>query len=619
MHKKTIKALTLFLILGVLCISFPINTFASRSFSVTWLNDKSLEFYGFSEGLLRVERYNLYGFIDATGKEVIPVIYEDADLFKDGLAKVKKDGRYGYIDKTGKEVIPIIYYNLGNFSEGLAAAQWSDKNNRVKWGYIDKTGKAVIPFIYDEANEFKEGIAEVYKDGSYGLIDKKGNEISLFYDEIHPFSEGIARVVEYRGFERRKIFGYIDNKGNEIVPPIYNMAEDFKEGFARVYAYDESGNGLYGFIDKTGKEVIPLIYEQAGDFSEGLARVGIFIGRSQYAYGFIDKTGKEVIPLTYQMVGDFKEGVAWVSNGNKRGLIDKTGKVILPMEYRQIREFSEGLAAVEEGGKFGFVDNKGNIVIPLIYDFAYDFNDGVAVVSKDSKYGLIDKTGKEIAPIVYDNIFTYNGVFSFSDDLARIEKDNKVGFIDRTGKEVVPLIYDDAGNFNDGVALVKSGDMVGIICDTAKLPKDQIEKEAVATPTSSKVLVNGMEKSFNAYNIDGYNYFKLRDLAAVLRTTEKKFEVSWDNERKAINLISNKPYTMVGGELSKGDGKVKTAIPNTNVIYKDGKEINLTAYAIDGNNYFKLRDIAQVFNFGVTWDNNTKTIGIDTSIGYVAD
>jgi len=32
-------------------------------------------------------------------------------------------------------------------------------------------------------------------------------------------------------------------------------------------------------------------------------------------------------------------------------------------------------------------------------------------------------------------------------------------------------------------------------------------------PTTSKVLVNGKIVEFEAYNINGYNYFKLRDLA----------------------------------------------------------------------------------------------------------
>lgn len=140
-----------------------------------------------------------------------------------------------------------------------------------------------------------------------------------------------------------------------------------------------------------------------------------------------------------------------------------------------------------------------------------------------------------------------------------------------------------------------------------------------ATPISSKVIVDGNEISFDAYTIEGNNYFKLRDLATVVSETEKEFEVTWDGEKNAINLISNKTYTLLGGEMTKGDGKPKTPVLNTSIIYKDGKELKLTAYTINGSNYFKLRDIAEAFDIGVTWDSNTKTIGIDTTTGYVVD
>jgi len=46
-------------------------------------------------------------------------------------------------------------------------------------------------------------------------------------------------------------------------------------------------------------------------------------------------------------------------------------------------------------------------------------------------------------------------------------------------------------------------------------------------PTTSKVLVNGKIVEFEAYNINGYNYFKLRDLAQAVNNTEKNFEVTW--------------------------------------------------------------------------------------------
>ena len=140
--------------------------------------------------------------------------------------------------------------------------------------------------------------------------------------------------------------------------------------------------------------------------------------------------------------------------------------------------------------------------------------------------------------------------------------------------------------------------------------------KADAKPTASKVLVNSAATSFEAYNINGNNYFKLRDIAKVVSGTEKQFDVEYNSEVKAINLLSGKAYTAVGGEMAAGDGMAKSAVLNTSKIYKDGKEITLTAYNINGNNYFKLRDLASAFNIGVTWDGATNTVGIDTSLEY---
>lgn len=142
-------------------------------------------------------------------------------------------------------------------------------------------------------------------------------------------------------------------------------------------------------------------------------------------------------------------------------------------------------------------------------------------------------------------------------------------------------------------------------------------KVITANPTTSKVLVNGKTVTFEAYVIDGNNYFKLRDFAQAVNKTAKNFEVTWDGKNNAINLISNKAYTSAGGELTKGDGKAKVATPTTSKIYKDGKEISLTAYTIGGNNYFKLRDMAKAFNIGVFWDGATNTVIIDTTKDYV--
>lgn len=140
----------------------------------------------------------------------------------------------------------------------------------------------------------------------------------------------------------------------------------------------------------------------------------------------------------------------------------------------------------------------------------------------------------------------------------------------------------------------------------------------VAKPTESKVLVNGVSKSFDAYSINDNNYFKLRDLAFVLNGTEKQFEVTWDGSKNAINMLSGKAYTVTNTELTKGDGKAKDAKLNTSAIYIDGQKVNLTAYTIGESNYFKLRDVMQAFNVGLGWDGAANTITIDTTVPYEA-
>jgi len=141
----------------------------------------------------------------------------------------------------------------------------------------------------------------------------------------------------------------------------------------------------------------------------------------------------------------------------------------------------------------------------------------------------------------------------------------------------------------------------------------------VAKPTASTVLVDGKSVAFDAYTINDNNYFKLRDLAFVLSGTAKQFDVGWDDANDAISLTSGKPYTVAGGEMaSKGAGDKKPAV-TASKIFLNGKEAQFTAYNIDENNYFKLRDIGQAIDFGVDWDEAKNTIAINTNKGYTQD
>lgn len=142
---------------------------------------------------------------------------------------------------------------------------------------------------------------------------------------------------------------------------------------------------------------------------------------------------------------------------------------------------------------------------------------------------------------------------------------------------------------------------------------------ATATPNASTVFINGSPMSFDAYTINGNNYFKLRDLAFVLSGSEVQFDVAWDQSANAIRLTSGLSYTPVGGEMTGKGTTNQVAIPNQSSVLLNGNAIQLTAYTINGNNYFKLRDMGQLFNFAVTWDGVQNRILIQTDSPYVAE
>ncbi len=127
------------------------------------------------------------------------------------------------------------------------------------------------------------------------------------------------------------------------------------------------------------------------------------------------------------------------------------------------------------------------------------------------------------------------------------------------------------------------------------------------------LIIDGEKISVQAYNVAGNNYFKLRDVAMFLNGSEKQFSVAWNGKTRSISLITGESYSAVGGELSEGDGVNKRGLLSTASITKDGSRISPKGYNVSGNNYYKLRDLGDYFNFFVGWDGVKREIIISTS------
>ena len=136
--------------------------------------------------------------------------------------------------------------------------------------------------------------------------------------------------------------------------------------------------------------------------------------------------------------------------------------------------------------------------------------------------------------------------------------------------------------------------------------------QSLGLPSAHDVRVNGQLVAFTAFNIDGSNFFRLRDVAFAVNGTRSQFDVVWDEAMGAINILPGRGYVAVGTEMARGGGQAAPAMPSLAQINVAGQRAGLRAYNIEGYTYFMLRDLGAALGFVVYWDDAQRTVLIDT-------
>jgi hypothetical protein len=159
------------------------------------------------QGLIRASKKSGEGFIDKTGKIIVPLTFARLFPFSENLAifEGKDPGYFGLINSTGTVIVKPTYTEIREFKNGMSVVSTSVFDNEAaksvtKNGYIDSTGKEVILPKYLGATDFsKEGFALV-SDSTYNyFIDKLGNRMPLKFDpigkDISVYVNGFSKIV----------------------------------------------------------------------------------------------------------------------------------------------------------------------------------------------------------------------------------------------------------------------------------------------------------------------------------------------------------------------------------------------------------------------------------------
>jgi len=254
-----------------------------------------------------------------------------------------------------------------------------------------------ITTIYKIANErLVRGVLDIDRKESFPYFDFLG----FFYNDLAQ-AEIVGRC------------GFVDRDLRWVIPPKYDICDDFSEGLAFV----QKGTTTI-LIDTVGHEIAK--WDEAfvtGKFSNGLANVSKMTDDGERRLvAYVNTVGEFVIPFGEELIvehpydlldenDEYSESLIRRKYRGKYGFIDKGLNVIIPLEYRWASRFSAGVAAVRKNGKYGFIDAKGNITIPLIYDNAIHFVGNYAAVEKNARWFFIDASGNVVNEKMYDRIY----------------------------------------------------------------------------------------------------------------------------------------------------------------------------------------------------------------------
>ena len=259
------------------------------------------------------------------------------------------------------------YEELGSFSEGMAAVMRDGK-----WGYINTKGEEVIPCqfpnadYYNTASPFHEGLALIQKDGKWGFINTKGDEvipINIEAEAVGRFSEGLAFV-----YKSGEDFSVIDKEGNTLFSDkCINFGEyytdDFDESVLPFYRqgllYVRISYDKFTVYDKQGNKTKEINQETKDelDKQEDSKPYTIFLKEFDdnevlYTVGLKDANGTELLPAIYDEIENY---------GLEQYFDAPNGVVLVVLEEIGDDVF-EGYAGELENTKryYGYADLKGN-------------------------------------------------------------------------------------------------------------------------------------------------------------------------------------------------------------------------------------------------------------------
>jgi hypothetical protein len=321
------------------------------------------------------------GYIDSTGKIILPIKYSRTSDFSNGLGTYKEPGakKLYWIDASGKIVRELNFsVSIGNFEKGLAT--YNDYVDGILLeGLMDMNGNIVVKNRYTYLGRLSSKYFHASnQEHNHGIINTAGDTVvSIAYNILYYVD---TTNLNFIGSTRDRGYAIYDSSGHikkywgkEVYPRESNVDGSWHfqtDGLLVIQNQWKDEGAETALLNLELDTIVPMGRYVMSTINEGMIRfqlpipgVDQKIPNPELKYGFLNYKGKIAIKAKYDFADYFTEGLCPVSIKDKWGYINKKGKMVIPATFDYALPFSRGYAKVEIKGEYFIVDKQGKVVL----------------------------------------------------------------------------------------------------------------------------------------------------------------------------------------------------------------------------------------------------------------
>ena len=364
-----------------------------------------------------------HGIYYISGKQCIPIEYDDIKRLYTNYWLTTKNGKVGLCWSNGNQIFPTNYKDISILRREKYGKYDFFIVKKDKYTILDSDGKAIFPTQYDEIRQYNDYYILKNSSGTDCLFNSgelvKG--ITINYYDIPFFHQENGQTKKYYNFKKGDLWGIIDKDGRIRISAQYQkylqLVNHLDENSPiRLIAYNK---GKCGIINFENQIVLPFEYHRIMKTALGyIIEVETTEGRQLFNL----QSNRIITPFYYEE-STSNANYIYLSKAHFKTPFDpQKEQIILPWEYSTVYNIPGSYNfAVKKDGLFGVVNSENKVLVPFIYEDMISTNrPNMLVITKNNQYGIIDINNKLLYGMTDNRIEVHSNYFEL-----KVPKANK--------------------------------------------------------------------------------------------------------------------------------------------------------------------------------------------------